>query len=64
MADSEETKAAVEYWDRVAASAKRGTNSQTVDSNPDNAETLERNTDDRAEEREERNSAARRSRRR
>jgi hypothetical protein len=64
MADSEETKAAVEYWDRVAASAKRGTTSQTVDSKPDNAETLERNTDDRAEEREERNSAAKRSRRR
>jgi len=63
MADSEETKAAVEYWDRVAATAKRGTNAQTVDRNLDNAETVERNPD-RAEEREERNSAARRSRRR
>jgi hypothetical protein len=62
MADSEETKAAAEYWDRVAASAKRGTTSQTIDRNPDNAENVERNTD-RAEEREERNSAARRSRR-
>ena len=37
MAESEETKAAVEYWDRVAASAKRGTNAQTVERNPDRA---------------------------
>jgi hypothetical protein len=63
MADSEKTKAAVEYWDRVAASAKRGTNAQTVDRNLDNAETVER-TPDRAEEGEQRNSAARRNRRR
>jgi hypothetical protein len=63
MADSDETKAAVEYWDRVAASAKRGTNAQTADRNPDNVEAIER-TPDRAEEREERNGAARRSRRR
>ena len=63
MAETEETKAAVEYWDRVAASPKRGTNAQTIDRNLDNAETVERNPD-RAEEREERVSAARRSRRR
>ena len=63
MAETEEAKAAVEYWDRVAASAKRGTNAQTVDRNPDNVETVERSPD-QAEEREERNSAARRSRRR
>ncbi|HEV2099291.1 MAG TPA: hypothetical protein VGR45_10240 [Stellaceae bacterium] len=63
MADSDETKVAVEYWDRVAASAKRGTNAQTVDGNLANAETAER-IPDRAEEREERNSTARRSRQR
>ena len=63
MADSEETKAAVEYWDGVAATARRGTNVQTVDRNLENAETVEHNPD-RAEEREERNSAVRRSRRR
>ena len=63
MAETEETKAGVEYWDRVAASAKRGTNPQTVDRNPADAETVERNPD-RAEESEERDRAARRSRRR
>jgi hypothetical protein len=63
MADSDETKAAVEYWDRVAASAKRGTNAWTVDRNSANAETVERNPD-RPEESEERNSATRRSRQR
>ena len=63
MAETEETKAGVEYWDRVAASAKRGANPQTVDRNPADAETVERNPD-RAEESEERDRAARRSRRR
>ena len=63
MAETEETKAGVEYWDRVAASAKRSTNPQTVDRNPADAETVERNPD-RAEESEERDRAARRSRRR
>ena len=63
MADSEETKAAVEYWDRVAASPKRGTNAQTVDRPLDNAETVERNPN-WGEERVERNSAGWRSRRR
>jgi hypothetical protein len=63
MADSEETKAAVEYWDRVAATTKRDTNAQTVDRNPDNVETVERYPD-RPGKSEERNSAARRSRRR
>jgi hypothetical protein len=53
MAESEETKAAVEYWDRVAASAKRGTKAETVEHNPG-----------RGEEGDERNHAARRGRRR
>jgi hypothetical protein len=53
MAETEETKAAIEYWDRVAASGKRGTDQETVERNPD-----------RAPEREERVSAARHSRRR
>ena len=63
MAETEETKAGVEYWDRVAASAKRGTNPQTVDRNPADAETVERNPGG-GEESEERDRAARRSRRR
>ena len=63
MTENDENKAAVEYWDRVAASTKRGTNAQIVDCNPDNVETVDR-TPDRAEEGELRNSAARRSRRR
>jgi hypothetical protein len=57
MADSEETKAAVEYWDRVAASAKRGSRVEPVNQTPELIP-------DRAEEREERNRTARRSRQR
>ena len=53
MAETEKSKAAVEYWDQVAASAKRRTNAQTVERNPD-----------RAGESEEPDRAARRSRRR
>ena len=63
MAETEETRAGVEYWDRVAASAKRSTNPQTVDRNWANAETVERNPGG-GEESEERDRAARRSRRR
>jgi hypothetical protein len=63
MTETEETRAGVEYWDRVVAGAKRGTNAQTIDRNCINAETVERNLD-RAEESEERDRAARRSRRR
>lgn len=35
MADSDANKAAIEYWDRVAASAKRGADAQTVDRDRD-----------------------------
>jgi hypothetical protein len=37
MAESDETKAAVEYWDRVAASAKRRAAEETVERNRDRA---------------------------
>ena len=48
MAESEETQAAIEYWDRVAASAKRGADTQTVERNRDHAR--ERNSRERAAE--------------
>jgi hypothetical protein len=38
MADSEETQAAIEYWDRVAASSKRRAAQETVERNLDRAE--------------------------
>ena len=41
MADSEETKAAIEYWDRVATSSKRRVDAETVDRNRDRAEERE-----------------------
>jgi hypothetical protein len=41
MAESEETKAALEYWDRVAASSKRRVGMETVDRNRDQAEERE-----------------------
>ena len=63
MAESEETKAAVEYWDRVAASAKRGSRVEPVSQTPENAVTGER-TLNQAEETTERDRAAARSRRR
>ena len=37
MAESEETKAAVEYWDRVAANSKRRADAGTVERNRDRA---------------------------
>jgi len=37
MADSEANKAAIEYWDRVAASAKRGADTETAERNRDRA---------------------------
>ena len=37
MAESEETKAAVEYWDRVAAIATQRTAEETVERNRDRA---------------------------
>ena len=48
MADSDENKAAIEYWDRVAASAKRGADAQTVERNRDRSR--ERNSRERAAE--------------
>jgi hypothetical protein len=41
MAESEETKAAVEYWDRVAASSKRRADAETAERNRDRAEERE-----------------------
>jgi hypothetical protein len=38
MAESEETQAAIEYWDRVAASSKRRAAQETVERNLDRAE--------------------------
>ena len=63
MAESEETKAAVEYWDRVAASAKRGTRVEPVHQTPENAVPGE-HTLNRGEETTERDRAAARNRRR
>ena len=48
MADSDANKAAIEYWDRVAASAKRGADAQTVDRDRDRSR--ERNSRERAAE--------------
>ena len=48
MADSDANKAAIEYWDRVAASAKRGADTQTVDRDRDRSR--ERNSRERAAE--------------
>jgi hypothetical protein len=63
MAESEETKAAVEYWDRVAASAKRGSRVEPVHQTPENPVTGEF-TLNRGEETKESDRAAARSRRR
>jgi hypothetical protein len=41
MAESDENKAAVEYWDRVAESAKRPADAETVAHNRDRAEERE-----------------------
>ena len=38
MAETEETKAAIEYWDRVAATSKRRAAQETVERNLDRAE--------------------------
>jgi len=46
MADSDANKAAIEYWDRVAASAKRGADTQTVERD----RSRERNSRERAAE--------------
>jgi hypothetical protein len=48
MADSEETQAAIEYWDRVAASSKRRVAQETIERNLDRAE--ERQARERAAE--------------
>jgi hypothetical protein len=48
MVETEEAKAAVEYWDRVAASAKRGADTETAERNRDRAR--ERNARERAAE--------------
>ena len=42
MADSEANKAAIEYWDRVAASAKRGADAETVERDRDRPAEAER----------------------
>jgi len=63
MAESEETKAAVEYWDRVAASAKRHTRVEPVHHTPENPVTGE-HTLNRGEETKESDRVAARSRRR
>jgi hypothetical protein len=49
MADSDANKAAIEYWDRVAASAKRA-DAQTVDRDRDRDRSRERNSRERAAE--------------
>ena len=38
MAESDETKAAIEYWDRVAATSKGRADAETVERNRDRAE--------------------------
>lgn len=48
MADSDANKAEIEYWDRVAASGKRGADAQTVDRDRDRSR--ERNSRERAAE--------------
>lgn len=48
MAESEETKAAVEYWDRVAARSKRRADAETVERSRDRA--AERDARERAAE--------------
>jgi hypothetical protein len=48
MAETDETKAAVEYWDRVAANSKRRADVETVERNRDRA--AERDARDRAAE--------------
>jgi hypothetical protein len=48
MAETEETKAAIEYWDRVAATSKRRAAQETVERNLDRAE--ERQARERAAE--------------
>ena len=50
MADSEETQAAIEYWDRVAASSKRRAAQETVERNLDRAEGEERQARERGTE--------------
>jgi hypothetical protein len=50
MADSDANKAAIEYWDRVAASGKRGADAQTVDRDRDRDRSRERNSRERAAE--------------
>lgn len=46
MPDTDETKAAVEYWDRVAASSKRRADTDTVQRNKDRA--VDKDARDRA----------------
>lgn len=41
MPETEETKAAVEYWDQVAASSKRRAVEETAERNPDRTEQRE-----------------------
>jgi len=41
MAESEENKAAVEYWDRVAASSKGRADAEAINRNRDRAEEKE-----------------------
>lgn len=48
MAETEETKAATEYWDRIAATSKRRAAQETVERNLDRAE--ERQAHERAAE--------------
>ena len=48
MTDSDANKAATEYWDRVAESAKRGADTQTVERDRDRSR--ERNSRERAAE--------------
>jgi len=48
MAETDETKAAVGYWDRIAANSKRRANVETVERNRDRA--AEREARERAAE--------------
>jgi hypothetical protein len=48
MAESDETKAAVEYWDKVAARAKRRADAETAERNRD--QTAERDARERTAE--------------
>jgi hypothetical protein len=48
MAETEKTKTAIEYWDRVAANSKRRADAETVERNRDQAK--ERDARERAAE--------------